>query len=388
MPDEAWSAHAQQTRASGARPRLAARRRPLRVGTWLLLAALCACGEAAPPPALEVAGSASDGLVFVRYEGGHEDLVRARLADGEVRVLLAGQGRRLRWPEWSPQGERLVFQARTPGFRSDALVLWDPRARREELLAAAPERDQQWPAWSEDGRWLAWAFRDAAGTAGLERLDVASRRTELLAVTGRDDFFFRPVFAPDGASLVAQRRGPDGRGSTLWLLAVGSAPRALTHEPARQDDKASFLRDGASLVHARRGAGGRRDVRMLRIDGAASRTLAGSPDADEHSARASPVRDEIVYVSDAGGRYEVLLQPLGEGGSRRLAGWPDRDVVLARWSPDGQRLALVATPAEPTRGPRTRPDPTRMRVAVVDRAGRVLLDVPGAMPAWMPPWPD
>lgn len=354
---------------------------------WPWLLALWACGEASPPPALEVTGPASDGLVFVRYQDGREDLARARLADGQVRLLLPGQGRRLRWPEWSPQGERLVFQARSPGSRGDTLVLWDPRARREEPLAADPERDQQWPAWSEDGRWLAWAFRDAAGTAGLERLEVASRRTESLVVTGHDDFFFRPVFAPDGASLLAQRRGPDRRGSTLWLLAAGAAPRALTHEPARQDDKASFLRDGAWIVHARRGAGGRRDIRMLRVDGGASRTLAGRPGADEHSARASPARDEIVYVSDAGGRYALWLQPLGEGEARRLAGWSDREALLARWSPDGERLALVARPAEAAPTSRARPDPARMSIVVVDRAGRILLDVPGAMPAWMPPWP-
>jgi Tol biopolymer transport system component len=322
--------------------------------------------------------------VFVRYRAEGEELARARLADASVLSFLPGESRRLRWPEWSPQSSRLVFQARAPGARGDDLWIWEPGEPREQPLAAAPERDEQWPAWSDDGRWLAYAFRDAAGTSGIERVEPATRRAESLAEAGSDDFFFRPAFAPDGASLVAQRRGARGSGSTLWLLAPGAAPRPLTDDPVLTDDKASFSRDGAWIVHARRSGAGR-DVWMRRPGASEARVVAGDPAADEHSPRASPTRDELVYVTNAGGRYELVLQPLEGGEPRRLAGWRERDVLLARWSPDGERLALAVRPAEAPQ-PGVRPDPSRMSVVVVDRTGTVLLDVPGAMPAWMPAW--
>ena len=58
-----------------------------------------------------------------------------------------------------------------------------------------------------------------------------------------------------------------------------------------------------------------------------------------------------------------------------------------RWSPDGDRLVVTATQPdvpEPRLGDRARLGD--IRIGVLDREGNQLLDIPGFMPDWMPPW--
>ncbi len=113
------------------------------------------------------------------------------------------------------------------------------------------------------------------------------------------------------------------------------------------------------------------------------RRFASQADADDHSARPSPTRDEIAFVSDRGGSFDVYLAGLDGSGLRALTSWADRDALAPRWSPDGERLVVTAQPVATA-------DPSKIdeaHIVVLDRHGAVLLDVPGAMPDWMPPWP-
>jgi Tol biopolymer transport system component len=104
--------------------------------------------------------------------------------------------------------------------------------------------------------------------------------------------------------------------------------------------------------------------------------VASTPSADDHTARPSPSRNELAFISTRSGSSDAYLAPFAGGPARRLTRTPHRRESAPRWSPDGEKLALtVLVPGNV------------YHVVVVDRRGRVLLDVPGQMPDWMPPWP-
>jgi len=327
----------------------------------------------------------------VRRVDGSQELARARLADGAVRPVTATAERMEAWPQWSDAASRVAFEAAAPeaGARAD-LVLWDPESGRESPVAATHARDERWPAWAPGAAALAFAFRGGEPASGVALLDVATGAASLAAAGGEQDFYLRPAFAPDGRVLVAQRRGPDGRGSHLWLLASGAPPRALTSEPASFDWKPGFTRAGDRIVFSRRPiAGG--PAFAARIDAAGGEVqaipLALAPGADVHSARPSPTRDELAFVAERDGRAEVFLADLSGAGVRALTRGSERQAFAPRWSPDGELLVVTATPpGAPT--PRLA-DPEGLEqasVVVLDRAGRVLFETPGMMADWMPPW--
>ena len=113
-------------------------------------------------------------------------------------------------PDWSPDGSRLAFgvdQAgesprttpATSGSRTQTA-----RTRSASSTAGLPCIEADDPAWSPDGRTLAFAALDAAhGDADNVRLvllDLQSGKATSLVVGKDDQRFHRPRWSPDGRS--------------------------------------------------------------------------------------------------------------------------------------------------------------------------------------------
>jgi Tol biopolymer transport system component len=357
----------------------------------LLAAAWLACSDGAGV-GLGVTGPASGGLVFIREEGGNADLMRARLSDHSVVRVNHTPGREERWPYWSSVAELVVFQTRSyRGSLMTDLRLWDPTTGEERPLTRTPQRDERWPTWSPAAPELAYVFKYARGRSGIALFDAESRRTRVVARTGPRDAFRRPAFAPDGRSFVAERRTPADL-TRLWLLEPGQPPRNLTREPDSTDGKAVFAPDGASLVFTRRpGQKGPGDLARLDLATGEVTVFASLPEADDHSGKLSPARDELVFASDRDGSYDIFLAEPAGGVPRNLTRTPDLHEGAPIWSPDGERIAILRWATEASRTDvspgEVRPDPTRAQIVVIDRSGRVLFETPGTMADWMPAWP-
>ncbi len=344
--------------------------------------AIPGCGD----PVLEMHGAASDGLVFVAGTEDASDLFRVRLSDGAVRPLGETPDRVETWPYWSPAGGRLLFQSRPVGDTRNDLWHWSPGEAVPHPLTQTPARDERWPCWSPDGKRVVYAFRGGTPAAGLAWLD-ASGRGAVLAATGPKDFFYRPDYAPDGIQVVAQRRHENGRRTRLWLLDGAAPPRRLTTEEGWIEQKPFFDRTGTSVVFTRRRPGEAREIAALRTSDGATETLAAAdPKADDHSARPSPTRDEIAFVSDRSGTRDIFLWSRQGGAPRNLTASAAHDEFAPRWSPDGELLVLTRTSPQPAGVEGERLPRGSLELVVIDRAGRVLLETRGMMADWMPPF--
>jgi Tol biopolymer transport system component len=325
--------------------------------------------------------------VFVRELDGSAEITRARIADGALRDVTRTPEREESWPYWSDGARRVVFQAAPAPRGPSDLFLFDPERGEETPLAEGGARDEHWPVWSPDGARLAYAFRGGPQGGGVAIVELATGATGLVARSSPGALFLRPAFAPDGSRLVAQRRGPKGAFSALWLLAPGRDPARITGDADGFALKACFTRDGRQIVYSRRPlAGGPHDVVRIDAGGGGELVIASAPESDDHSARPSPARDEIAFVSDRAGSFDLYRADLSGGALRRLTDTPGRDELAPRWSPDGERIVVYTDlPEAGGRSPRRRSvrDP---RVLVLDREGRVLLETPGLMADWMPPW--
>jgi Tol biopolymer transport system component len=370
-------------------PPIAPRRRRVALpASALALMLLLPCAACTDRP-VGVSGDPSRGLVFARVANGSLDLARARLFDAAVRAFAESADDES-WPYWSEPARRVVFQrAPTAGGQAD-LWLWDPVEDDAEQLTDTPNRDERWPAWSPTAAQLVYAFRGGRPASGIALVELLSggMQRRILARAARRHFFLRPSFAPDGSRLVAQRRGKKGWGSRLWLIGGLQQPRPLTDDPDWFDFKAFFTRDGTQVVFTRRPSeGGRERIAILEIAGGTPRTLAWDPDADYHSARPSPTRDEIAFVVERERGTDVYLTNLAGDEMRNLTRTRRSNEYAPRWSPDGE-LLVVTTSDTNAEAPKLRDRDTlaRARIRVIDREGKRLFETPGVMADWMPAW--
>ena len=346
----------------------------------LLLWGACLDSPASPTPA-----TASDGLVFVRSLPGHTDLWWGRLADGAVGPLLERPESEETWPFWSPDAGRLVYESRPREKRAaERLLLFDPATGRSEPLFAGRDLRQHWAAWSPDGRRVAYAYSELARRAPLHsvgEVEIATRRRRVVGPPAAARFFFRPEYAPDGGRLVVERGDAKAPWHEVWILEPGREPRRLVGGLKRRLGKARFTRDGKwVLLTSRPRRGGPGNLLLVALDGSVTRMLASTPASDDHSARPSPARDEIAFISNRDGSPDLFVAELSGGEARNLTRTPGRHEAAPRWSPDGEKIVLSVRPVD-GKGEVL----SDYRVVVVDRRGRRLFETPGVMADWMPP---
>lgn len=182
------------------------------------------------PGGAPAASTLPSALAFSRAEslgGGVFVLERS----GRTRLVVAGASA----PAWSPDGRRLAFVAPSAGGATDLYVV-DADGRRRTRLVDTPGVDEASPDWSPDGRRL---VVESAGWLNVVRADGA--RVKRL-VAGRE-----PAWSPTGGRIafVGTRAGNDD----LYLVdANGRGLRRITTSPGLEAEPA-WSPDGRRLAY-------------------------------------------------------------------------------------------------------------------------------------------
>jgi dipeptidyl aminopeptidase/acylaminoacyl peptidase len=141
-----------------------------------------------------------------------------------------------------------------------------------------------------------------------------------------------PAWSADGRRLAYVAPGPGGLTDLYVADASGRNRGRLTRTPGGSEDNPDWAPDGRRLVVERDGA-----LVVVRADGSSERQLAvGQEPAWSPSGRSVAFANEDLFVVDAAG-----------GTPRRLTALVGPESAPS-WSPDGRRIAFVAAEAGPT----------------------------------------
>lgn len=222
---------------------------------------------------------------------------RADLAGGGVYVVGGGQVRLLRRdaaePAWSPDGRRLAYVAAGSGGASDLFVI-DQDGTHAGRITWSADVDETSPSWSPDGKRL---VVERSGTIVTVRADGTGER---VLASG-----WEPAWSP-GGRLIAFSNGAD-----LYVVPVGKGrPRRLTSTPA-PDSAPAWAPDGRRLAFISEESGAA-DLHVIDLRSGQVKRLIQDAAVDASPVFTADGRN-VIFVSDRTG-VETLWRVPSAGG--------------------------------------------------------------------------
>ena len=287
---------------------------------------------------------------------------------GRIWVMPAAGGRAeaitdpfgdARQPSWSPDGDRIAFQAYWDGNYHVWSVAPGGSGLRQHTRGPYDHRE---PHWSPDGDRIAFSS-DRAGSYDIWTLAVdGGAVTRLTDAPGSE---YGPAFSPDGDQLAFAAAG-SGDAAGIWVLdrpGSGRPARRVAGADGAQLNAPGWSADGAEVIYNAIG-GGRsllRAVVAVNGDERAEARVLTAPDEDVFPFRVAATAGGFIYTAD--GRVRRRGQDgdgladipfsgpvsLDRAPYRRRARdleapgpHPVRGIVSPAVSPDGRRIAFSA----------------------------------------------
>jgi Tol biopolymer transport system component len=236
------------------------------------------CGRGCETDEIVVMSSDGSHLTRIGYDPPGKGCVRGtNTAGGVCRAV----------PVWSPDGEQIAFQCQVqpsagdPGYSRICVMDADGSDVRELPQDPPTGLDDGQPAWSADGRQLAFArgVRDERAVFVMDADGSDPRQVTPWALRGG-----QPDWSPDGRLLVlySNRDGSGTVSANLYTVAPdGRGLRRITHASGGRVQylSASFAPDGRWIAVGRTpgvGTAGNADLFVLRVNGSGERNVTRS----------------------------------------------------------------------------------------------------------------
>jgi len=273
------------------------------------------------------------------------------IEDASIRARL------IRWPEVTPDGRRLVFQAVGHIYQ---MALPDGRPSRITDLDAL----EYAPAVSPDGRWITFVTwsADAGGGLWRVRLPQVGRTASPERLSRTPNHYANPVYSPDGNRIAylagsgRVNRGEDLGGEFFleirWMPASGGESSLVTttanRGANRRMPRLTWSADGERLLY-QESAEGKTFLTRIELDGTGRKRLMANERAEEIVP--SPDGRFVAFKE----LHDVYVAPLPQAGGGALsieagaAGVPVRTLTRyggnwIDWSVDGRSLTYVLGP--------------------------------------------
>jgi TolB protein len=172
-------------------------------------------------------------IAWSAYQGSHAFIFKMRASDGGGKKVLAGPGS-LDVPAWSPDSRRIAYA----GVKGQVWVMNADGTGKRALTHTKPGAGVDWaPSWSPNGQRIAYESNVSTGSRNPtnEIWLIDANGTHPVRLTHNFVNDQHPAWSPDGAWLAFSSPSPRPGLSHVWLMRPnGSGLHRLTPWPGEQ----------------------------------------------------------------------------------------------------------------------------------------------------------
>lgn len=242
--------------------------------------------------AADIAGPAADKVAFVSIRSGDAHIYVAN-AKGVERVVTKGKSVNTQ-PAWSPDG-RLAFTSSRNGIPRIYLINEDGSGERR---LTQDDRIESAASWSPDGKAVAfYSSGIESGQVDLRIVDVASGKSITVIGNGKDKGPVQPAWSGDGRRLAFIGNDEEGK-SQVWVVnRDGSDLREVSSKfSSRSKAWASLSPDGKQVAYIADMRGAFHLI-VTDLESGQSKNLTDDIMASHESPRWSPDGKQIAFAS-------------------------------------------------------------------------------------------
>lgn len=269
-------------------------------------------------------GAFTSRLAYVTSEWGVDGqrvTLRVADADGYHPQTIVSSKEPIMSPAWSPDGRRLAYVSFEN--RQTAVYVQELATGRRDRVAAFPGLNSS-PAWSPDGNRLALTL-SKDGNPEIYIMDLLSRALHRL--TDSPGIDTEPAWSPDGSQIYFTS-GRAGSPQIYRLSVLGGEATRVTFEHD-YNGRPSLSPDGRSLVYVTRVQG---QFRIALMDLGSGRTRMISRGGLDESPSFAPNGSMIIYATQSNGRGVLAVVSTDGKVGQRLS-QDAGEVREPAWSP-------------------------------------------------------
>jgi TolB protein len=270
-------------------------------------------------------------VAYIQENGGQSDLYVSRVAGGE-HVRLTNDGSQKEDPQFSPDGEKIVFVRLAANSAQPELCAVPALGGNIVPLVSGAAL----PAWSPDGSRLGFILQKQGEAEALAT--SAADGSDVRVILKSDDvypFFGSLSWSPDGALLAVSRsRGGMNRG--IWTVPSqgGTATKLTEDQQGISSDMPVFTPDGRGVVH-RSNRGGASNLWWQPLEDKSPVQLTTGPGPDTSP---SIARNGTIAFLNSRSRNLLFLYSLTDGTSTTVL-TDSSHLWGPAFSPDGGEIA-------------------------------------------------